>query len=105
MLEEEPKTIHDLDHQTVMHMMRIYGTNIALLAKRGDPLSVTVKLLYENFYDHRNDPRAMRAFRDAFRDWLRQHLEITSRVELARKFGYLVEGEAPSEQQRTIAVQ
>jgi hypothetical protein len=75
------------------------------LAQRGEPLSVVVKTLYQEMYDHPMDMKVRAAFRDAFRDWMRQHLEITSRVELARKYGYLVEGEDPSGERAKIDIQ
>lgn len=92
----ENKSIADLEYAEFMKIVRSYSQKVALLAQRGDPLSATVKGLWEYLYDHRSDPKAEKAFRAAFVDWMRQHLEITSRVELARKYGYLVEGEDPS---------
>jgi hypothetical protein len=83
--------IFELAKPVLMQIFRGYAKKIGLLAKRGEPLSATVKTLYEHLYDHQNDPRADTAFRSAFRDWMKQHLEITSRVELAQKYGYLVE--------------
>lgn len=104
-IETEGQSIMDLDYETFMRMVRAYAPKVALLAKRGDPLSATVKLLWEHLYDHRTDPKAEPAFRSAFRDWMKQHLEITSRVELARKFGYLVEGEDPSGPTKIVTLQ
>lgn len=89
------QSMMDLDHETFMKIVRSYAPKLALLAKRGDVLSATVKGLWEYLFDHQADAKAHRAFRAAFVDWMKQHLEISSRVELARKYGYLVEGEDP----------
>lgn len=88
--------IDKLNHETLMKVVRDYSKKIGLLASRGDPLSATVKVLYEYLYEHPTDPKADAGFRSAFKDWMIQHLEISSRVELARKYGYLVEGEDPN---------
>lgn len=101
----DAKTIYELDHETFMRMVRTYSKHIGLLASRGDPLSATVKTLYEHLFDHQTDPKAHHAFRSAFRDWMMQHLEISSRVHLASKFGYLVEGEDPSGPPKTLTLQ
>jgi hypothetical protein len=92
----ESVTIHDLDQATVQKMFRDYAKKIGFLASRGEPLSAALKALYQHLYDHPNDPRAIRGFREAFRDWLKQHLEVSSRTYLATKYGYLVEGESPT---------
>jgi hypothetical protein len=102
---ETSKTIHELDHLTVMQMLRSYSKKIALLAQRGEPLSVKLKRAYEDFYDHQGDSALQANFRDLLRDWMRQHLETTSRLELARKFGYLVDGEGPSEGPKIVTLQ
>lgn len=101
----ESQTIFDLDYETFMRIVRTYAQKVALLAQRGEPLSATVKLLWEYLYDHRSDPKAEKAFRAAFRDWMKQHLEISSRVDLANRFGYLVEGEDPSGPTKTVTLQ
>lgn len=101
----EKTSILDLDHETFMQIVRSYAQKIGLLAQRGDPLSATVKGLWEFLYDHKEDPKAQKAFRAAFADWMKQHLEITSRVHLAQKYGYLVEGEDPSGPTPTLTLQ
>lgn len=101
----ESQSIMSLEYKEFMKVVRTYAQNVALLAQRGDPLSATVKGLWEYLYDHRSDPKAEKAFRAAFVDWMRQHLEISSRVELARKFGYLVEGEDPKGPPPTVTLQ
>lgn len=98
--------IFELERGVLMQIFRGYAKQVALLAQRGEPLSATVKTLYEHLYDHQKDPRAEMAFRGAFRDWMKQHLEITSRVELAQKFGYMVEDvEQVSSAPRIVTVQ
>lgn len=98
--------IYQLERGVLMQIVRRYSKEIGLLAKRGEPLSATVKTLYEHLYDHQNDANAERAFRSAFRDWMKQHLEITSRVELAQKYGYLEEDAAAiNEAPRIVTVQ
>lgn len=87
----ESKTIHELDHLTVMSMLKSYSKKIGLLALRGEPLSLKLRHAYQDFYDHQGDEKLMATFRDLLRDWMRQHLETTSRLELAKKYGYLVD--------------
>jgi hypothetical protein len=102
---EDSKTIHELDHVTVMTMLRSYSKEIALLAQRGEPLSVKLKRAYEDFYDHQGDPKLMAQFRDLLRDWMRQHLEVSARLELARKFGYLVDESGRNSGPRIVTLQ
>lgn len=102
---ETAKTIHELDHETVMLMLRSYGKRIGLLAKRGEPLSATVQTLYQYMVEHPRDERGIRGFRSALHDWMRQHLETTSRLYLAQTYGYLVEGEDPNGAPRIVTVQ
>lgn len=95
----------ELDHQTFMQIVRTYAQKVALLAKRGDPLSATVKGLWENLFEHPMDQRVKKAFRAAFVDWMKQNLEITARTHLANKYGYLVEGEDPSGPPKIVTLQ
>lgn len=98
--------IFQLEKRVLMQIFRGYAKQIALLAKRGEPLSATVKTLYEYLYDHQKDPKAEIAFRSAFRDWMKQHLEITARVHLAQTYGYLEEDTtAVSSEPKTVTVQ
>lgn len=100
----ESRTIHDLDDATVAKMFRDYAPKIGFLAKRGEPLSAALKELYQHFYDHQTDPRAKRGFREAFRDWLKQHLEVTSRMHLVQKYGYLVDDQDNEKPTTVISV-
>lgn len=104
-MSETKSTIHDLDHETMAKIVRSYSKKIALLAQRGEPLSTRLKKSYEYMYDHQEDPKANFEFREIFKDWMKQHLETTSRLEMARKFGYLVDGEDPSGEQTIVTLQ
>lgn len=89
----EATTIFTLDHETIRRMVRAYGIKIGLLAKRGDLLSKKMVAVWTYLHDHPTDTRADLEMRAVFSDWMKQHLEDTSRKELGRKYGYLVEGE------------
>lgn len=101
----EKKTIREMPVEDVMQMLRNYSVKIGLLAQRGEPLSKKVKEAYEHLYDHQSNSTASNNFRDAFQDWMKQHLEVSARLELARKYGYLVDGEDPSGATKIVTLQ
>lgn len=104
-MTDDAKSIFELDHETIMRMLRAYGQKIGLLSRRGDPLSMKLKAMYQYVFDHPTDERGDREMRALLNDWMKMHLEVTSRLELARKYGYLVAGEDPSGGQKIVTLQ
>lgn len=98
-------TIFTLDHETIRRMVRAYAPKIGLLAKRGDLLSKKMVAVWTYLHDHPTDARADLEMRAVFSDWMKQHLEETSRKELGRKHGYLVEGEDPNAERKIVTLQ
>lgn len=86
----EGKSLRSWPWAKVMDLLRRYGHSIKLLANRGDNDS---KKLIEYYYyasRHPHDLTANYDLRDAFEIWLRRNCNVSERLMLANKYGYLV---------------
>jgi hypothetical protein len=82
------------DWSKVQEVLRIYGPNIGELARRGDPLSKKVIEYYDTALRNPTSVEDNFNLRDCFEDWMRRHLTVGERIEMASRYGYLVDSEA-----------